>query len=82
MAKIFRAMGQEAPRPKRIMEVNPDHPVLSRLRAEYDSNRESPLVGEYAELLYGQALLAEGAVPDDPARFGRLISDLMVRAIG
>ncbi|MBC8144828.1 MAG: molecular chaperone HtpG, partial [bacterium] len=80
MAKIFRAMGQEAPKTKRIMELNPEHPILQKLKAVVASGDSSETIGQYAELLYGQAMLAEGAVPDEPARFSRLIADLMVKA--
>ena len=80
MAKIFRAMGQEAPKSKRIMELNPDHPVLTKLQSLYEKEGSSAEIGQYAELLYGQALLAEGAIPEDPARFSSLVAELMVRA--
>lgn len=80
MAKIFRAMGQEAPPTKRIMELNADHPVLATLQQIVAADAGSPRVGEFAELLHGQALLAEGSVPPDPARFSRLVADLMVKA--
>jgi molecular chaperone HtpG len=80
MAKLFRAMGQDAPKSKRIMELNPDHPLLRTLQSIVASRSGDPIVGEYAELLYGQALLAEGSIPDDPARFSRLVAELMVKA--
>lgn len=78
MAKIFRAMGQEAPKSKRIMEFNPEHPILRTLQALVAGGDAK--IAEYAELLYGQAMLAEGAVPEDPARFSKLVADLMVSA--
>lgn len=80
MAKIFRAMGQDAPKTKRIMELNPAHPVLEKLRSLVEAASDPDTIASYADLLYGQALLAEGAVPEDPARFSRLVADLMVKA--
>ena len=80
MAKLFRAMGQEAPKSKRIMELNPDHPILRTLQSIVGAEGAEATLADYAELLYGQALLAEGVVPDDPVRFSRLVADLMVKA--
>ena len=42
----------------------------------------SPRIGDFATVLLGQALLAEGASPPDPARFARLVTDLMVESLG
>lgn len=80
MEKIMRAMGQEPPQSKRIMEVNPDHPVLEKLLAMQSSNLNNPQLGDYIDLLYGQAILAEGGDLPDPTRFSRLIAELMVKA--
>jgi len=44
-------------------------------------NAEDPAIGEYAQLLHGQALLAEGGTLNDPTAFTRLVSELMVRAL-
>ncbi|MCE7936063.1 MAG: molecular chaperone HtpG [Chlorobi bacterium CHB2] len=80
MEKIMRAMGQEPPRTKRIMEVNPDHPVLGKLLAMQSDNVSDPQLGDYIDLLYGQAILAEGGELPDPARFSRLVANLMVKS--
>ncbi|KXK52224.1 MAG: heat shock protein Hsp90 [Chlorobi bacterium OLB7] len=80
MEKIMRAMGQEPPRSKRIMEVNPDHPVLGKLLAMQSDNVSDPQLGDYIDLLYGQAILAEGGELPDPARFSRLVANLMVKS--
>ncbi len=80
LERLMKAMGQDAPPVRRVMEINPSHPVLDRLQAIYNQDTSSPQIQEYAELLYGQALLAEGGQLPDPARFSRLVADLMVRA--
>ena len=80
LERLMRAMGQDAPETKRVMELNPSHAVLRKLQEIYDRDSASPLLDEYAELLYGQALLAEGGQLHDPARFSRLVADLMVKA--
>ena len=44
-------------------------------------DKKSPILGDYARLLYGQAILAEAGQLPDPAEFSRLVADLMARAI-
>lgn len=78
---LLRASGREMPHQKRILEINPTHPVFQRLQALFGQNAEDARLGEYAELLYGQALLAEGLQPPDPAAFSRQLADLMARAM-
>lgn len=79
MEKLYRAMGQELPSTKRILELNPDHPLVTGLRKAHDERAESPELAETVELLHGTALLAEGGELGDPARFTRLLSDHLAR---
>jgi molecular chaperone HtpG len=75
LARMYRASGQAVPVGKRILELNPKHPLITSLQ-EAQKNRaadDSSLV-ETAELLYGTALLAEGDMPDDPAKFAGLLA--------
>jgi molecular chaperone HtpG len=81
MERIMKQLGQDAPKVKRILEVNADHPVLQKLKMLYDADAKSGLLGEYAELLYGQSLLAEGSSLPDPAKFSHRVAELMVRAV-
>jgi molecular chaperone HtpG len=81
MEQMMKAMGQEMPATKRILEVNAEHPVLRKLQAAFDADAANPVLGEYAELLYGQALLAEGSQHPDPAQFSKLIADLMAKSL-
>jgi molecular chaperone HtpG len=81
MAQLMSSMGQAVPTSKRILEVNPNHPILEKLRGKVDTNAEDPAIGEYAQLLHGQALLAEGGTLNDPTAFTKLVSELMVRAL-
>jgi len=80
LERILKAMGQEAPAVKRILELNPDHPVMVALRRRHAEDPDAPVVAEYAELLHGQAVLAEGGQLPDPAAFARRVADLMARA--
>jgi molecular chaperone HtpG len=82
LARMYRASGQAVPVGKRILELNPKHPLITSLQ-EAQKNRaadDSSLV-ETAELLYGTALLAEGDMPDDPAKFAGLLADRLARTV-
>ncbi|MEV0903077.1 molecular chaperone HtpG [Actinoplanes sp. NPDC049802] len=81
LEKMYRAMGQEGPRVKRILELNPDHPLVAGLRAAHERNAGDPALPDTAELLYGTALLAEGGDLDDPARFAKLLADRLAQTV-
>jgi molecular chaperone HtpG len=51
------------------------------LQAIFDSDQEAAELADYASLLHGQATLAEGGQIDDPGKFAKLVSDLMVQAL-
>ena len=81
IAELFRRTGQTVPVAKRILELNPAHPLMPKLRAIVARDRTDPILAEYAELVYGQAILAEGGQLPDPAAYGRRIADLLVRVV-
>ena len=81
LEKMYRAMGQEGPRVKRILELNPSHPLVAGLRTAYEQRADDPGLPETAELLYGTALLAEGGDLEDPARFAKLLADRLARTV-
>jgi len=74
LENIYRAMGQNVPQIKRILELNPTHPLVSGLRTAHGERAEDPGLAETAELLYGMALLAEGGELSDPSRFIKLMA--------
>ena len=69
------------PKQRRILELNPDHEIFAKLRERFQQNKEDKAIGEYAELLFGYALLAEGSEIPDPAKFNRLVLDLMLKTL-
>lgn len=79
LEKMYRAMGQEVPRVKRILELNPTHALVTGLRKAHEQGGDSTALTETAELLYGMALLAEGGELADPARFTRILADRLAR---
>ena len=78
MERIMKAMNQEMPPVKRVLELNPKHPVMPKLLAMVEADAASESLGDYADLLYSQALLTEGSPIKDPAHFAQLVSKLMV----
>ncbi|MFG2037939.1 molecular chaperone HtpG [Dactylosporangium sp. NPDC048998] len=81
LEKMYRAMGQPMPHTKRILELNPDHPLVGGLRDAHTADPDAPGLAETAELLYGIALLSEGGELADPSRFTRLIADRLARSL-
>ncbi len=72
LARILKAAGQQAPSSKPILEINPNHPAVQRLK--YEETR----FDDWANLLLEQATLAEGGSLEDPAGFVKRINDLML----
>ncbi|MCB9729235.1 MAG: molecular chaperone HtpG [Deltaproteobacteria bacterium] len=68
------------PETRRILEVNPTHPLITRLQELADAGKAETL-DESIRLLYDQALLAEGSPVDDPAGFARRLLDVMTRSL-
>lgn len=76
MQKWLRQQGNfEAQR--RILELNPEHAIVNKLKAKFDVHRLSEAVPEYSQLLYAYALLAEGSEIPDPAAFAKRFAELM-----
>ena len=77
MEAMLRASGQEVPKSKRVLELNPSHPVTEKLKTLHASDPDSAGFHQFLELVHGQALLAEGSPLPDPSRFAKLVSDLL-----
>ena len=79
MEKVLSAMpgAQDAPKARRILELNPSHPVFAALAAAAGSDTER--LADYAHILYQQALLLEGIPLDDPADYAARVCRLMTQ---
>ena len=77
---LLRRSGRDVPLAKRVLEVNPSHPLLMRLVAFHAAHPDDERFRCYAELLHGQAILAEGGTLSDPAAFSRRLAELLVEA--
>ncbi len=69
------------PAKKRILEVNPAHPLVKNLGALAQKDPQSPRIQLYGEMLYDQALLSEGVI-EDPAKLVKRIQELLVESSG
>ena len=72
LARMLKAAGQQAPVSQPILEINPQHPVVLRLKSEEKK------FDDWAAVLFDQALLAEGGQLDDPATFVKRVNQLML----
>jgi molecular chaperone HtpG len=73
LERLLKAAGQKAPSTKPILEINPQHALVARLKGEADETR----FADWAHLLFEQALLAEGGQLEDPASFVRRLNGLL-----
>jgi molecular chaperone HtpG len=76
LARLLKAAGQKVPDSKPILEINPEHPVVQRLK--YEEKR----FDDWSAVLFDQALLAEGGQLEDPAAFVRRVNALLLEMGG
>jgi molecular chaperone HtpG len=75
--RMLRSYQQDLPAQKRILELNPKHPLIAKLKSEHDRDASSERLQEWIEMLYDQALLSEGSPLPDPTRFAARVASLM-----
>ncbi len=80
MERILKSMRQDVPESKRVLELNPDHPILQVMGGMFTADAANPRLADYCDLLFDQALLTEGSPITDPLKFTKLVSELMVKA--
>ncbi len=80
MEQVMKDLGRDTEGNRRVLELNAEHAVVKRLAAMHAKEPDGQLVLDFGDLLYGQAILAEGRVPSDPVRFAKLVADLMLAA--
>ena len=71
LARMLKQAGQQAPESKPVLEVNPEHPLVKKLESSVHFH-------DLAHILFDQALLAEGGLPEDPAAYVRRVNALLV----
>jgi molecular chaperone HtpG len=80
MEKMMKAMGQDVPEAKAILEINGSHPIVESLAALYEKDAKSPLLDEWVRLLYEQALVAAGQPLKDVAAYAKRVNGLLLKA--
>ena len=78
LERLLKASGQKVPTIKPVLEINPRHPIVVRLKDESDSTRFS----DWSHILFDQATLAEGGQLDDPATFVKRLNELLLALAG
>ncbi|EID56561.1 molecular chaperone HtpG [Saccharomonospora xinjiangensis] len=81
LAKMYQQAGQEVPMAKRILELNPDHALVTGLRDAHKAGADTAALAETAEVVYGMALLAEGSELPDPQRFTTLLANRLAGSL-
>ena len=74
MQRILKEAGHAMPSSKPILEINPDHPIVKKL----DSEKSKKKFADWSDILFGQALLAEGGQLEDPASFVAKLNEMLV----
>jgi molecular chaperone HtpG len=78
LERLLKEAGQDVPATKPVLEINPDHPVVQRLEREADAT----LFSDWSQILFDQAVLAEGGELDDPAAFVKRLNKLTLALAG
>jgi molecular chaperone HtpG len=75
LVRMLKAAGQNAPESKPILEINPNHPLVTRLKYE---DASSPRFADWSHILFDQAMLAEGGSLADPASFVKRLNEMLL----
>jgi len=81
LERLFKAMHQEIPESKRILELNPKHPLIEAMFKVYAADENAPELKTYAKVLFDQSLLTEGSPLPDPAAFAKEVTNLLLRGL-
>ena len=80
MEKILKSAGQKTPENKRVLELNMAHPVMEKIHAMFEKDKNNAQLNDYILLLLDLAVIGEGGKVDDPSRFSKLVENLMAEA--
>ena len=77
MQRVLKAFNRDTPNVARTLELNPDHPLVAAMKRMFEKTPDNPKLAEFSEMLYDQALLAEGSPLPDPLLFAKRTAALM-----
>lgn len=75
--QMMKSLNQEVPETKRILELNPVHPVVQKLQELYENERSGDRLKDYVRILFDLGTVMAGGRPENPAEFGRRITALL-----
>ena len=79
MEQAFAGADNPFMKARRILEINPHHELFNKLKTIHDGEMNKDAFKEYSELLYDQALLLEGIMPEDPVVFAQRLAKMMAK---
>ena len=79
MEQAFAGADNPFMKARRILEINPHHELFNKLKTIHDGETNKDAFKEYSELLYDQALLLEGIMPEDPVVFAQRLAKMMAK---
>ena len=79
MEQAFAGADNPFMKARRILEINPHHELFNKLKTLHDGETNEDAFKEYSELLYDQALLLEGIMPEDPGVFAQRLAKMMAK---
>lgn len=82
LERILKMSNQAVPESKRILEINPDHPIIQGLKARFETDPNDPKLADWYGVLVDQALLAEGSTLKDPAGYVAKVNGLLKDVLG
>jgi molecular chaperone HtpG len=81
MERILKMANQKVTASKRILEINPEHPIMKGLQKMYEADNANPKLGDWYKLLVDQALLAEGSEIKDPAGYVAKVNGFLAEVL-
>ena len=81
MEKILKATGQAGPDVKRVLELNADHPAITKMKEIFDASKKDPKLKDYSQLLFDMAIIGEGGKIENPSHFNKLVGELLTSAL-
>ena len=77
----MRKNGQEVPKSKKVLKLNPEHTIVKKLFEKYKQNKDDSSISESAELLLGYSMLTEGGEIVNTAQFSKLMLKMMEKSL-
>ncbi len=81
MEKIMKATGNAGPDMKRVLELNADHPAVTKMKELFEKDKRDMRLKDYSQLLFDMAVIGEGGKIENPSRFNKQVGELLSGAI-